>query len=70
MRGLYGWGLLTGFGLGCLYFLSTTLLQSPQNGVKTPRFEVVDNYKGCDVVRWEPSGYAEYKFFLDCRTKE
>jgi len=46
------------------------LIQPPQKGVKPPRFEVVDNYKGCDVVRWEPSGYAEYKFFLDCRKNQ
>jgi len=68
MRNIYTWGLVTGFGLGCLYFLVPILIQSPQEGVESPRFEVVDNYKGCDVVRWGPSGYAEYKFFLDCRS--
>ena len=29
-------------------------------------FEVVDTYKGCDVVRWDNS-FAEYKYFLDCK---
>ena len=29
-------------------------------------FEVVDSYKGCDVVRWENSSLAEYKYFLHC----
>jgi hypothetical protein len=29
-------------------------------------FEVVDTYKGCDVVRWHYSTLAEYKYFLDC----
>ena len=29
-------------------------------------FEVVDTYKRCDVVRWD-NGFAEYKYFLDCK---
>ena len=29
-------------------------------------FEVVDNYKGCDVVQWHYSMLADYKYFLDC----
>jgi hypothetical protein len=37
-----------------------------QKGVESPRFEVVDKYKGCDVVRWEQKGLAEYKYFLHC----
>jgi hypothetical protein len=28
-------------------------------------FEVVDTYKGCDVVRWG-NGFADYKYFLQC----
>ena len=29
-------------------------------------FEVVDEYKGCDVVRYAPHQVAEYKYFLYC----
>ena len=29
-------------------------------------FEVVDTYKGCDVVQWHYSMLAEYKYFLHC----
>jgi hypothetical protein len=29
-------------------------------------FEVVDTYRGCSVVRWTQSNFAEYKYFLDC----
>jgi len=32
-------------------------------------FEVVDQYKGCDVVRYAPHQVAEYKYFLDCENK-
>ena len=31
-----------------------------------PSFEVVDQYKGCDVVRYAPHQAAEYKYFLHC----
>jgi hypothetical protein len=29
-------------------------------------FEVVDTYKGCEVVRFAPHQVAEYKYFLYC----
>ena len=29
-------------------------------------FEVVDQYKECDVVRYTPHQAAEYKYFLYC----
>ena len=32
-------------------------------------FEVVDTYKGCDVVRYAPHQLAEYKYFLHCENK-
>lgn len=69
MKNYYGAGLLTGFALGILFSIAPIVLEElkpPQKGVETPRFKVVDTYEGCDVVRWEPSGYAEYKFFLYC----
>ena len=31
-----------------------------------PSFEVVDTYKGCEVVRYAPHQVAEYKYFLYC----
>jgi hypothetical protein len=29
-------------------------------------FEVVDTYRGCDVVRYSDGSMATYKYFLDC----
>jgi hypothetical protein len=29
-------------------------------------FEVVDTYRGCDVVRYTNDSMATYKYFLDC----
>jgi hypothetical protein len=31
------------------------------------KFEVVDTYKGCDVVEYSPTNAARYYYFLDCR---
>lgn len=30
------------------------------------KFAVVDTYKGCDVVRYNPDHSARYFYFLDC----
>jgi hypothetical protein len=35
-----------------------------------PSFEVVDEYKGCDVVRYAPSQVSEYKYFLYCENNK
>jgi hypothetical protein len=34
-----------------------------------PSFEVVDTYKGCDIVRYAPHQVAEYKYLLHCENK-
>ena len=31
------------------------------------KFEVVDTYRGCDVVEYNPINAARYYYFLDCR---
>ena len=31
-----------------------------------PHAEVVDTYKGCDVVRWNTNKMTEYNYFLYC----
>jgi len=31
-----------------------------------PSAEVVDTYKGCDIIRWSNSQMSEYKYFLHC----
>ena len=31
------------------------------------KFEVVDTYKGCDVVQYAPTNAARYTYFLDCK---
>jgi hypothetical protein len=38
--------------------------------IDQPSFEVVDTYKGCDVVRYAPHQVAEYKYFLYCENNK
>ena len=33
------------------------------------KFEVVDTYNGCNVVRYTPDYSAKYAYFLDCSSK-
>lgn len=42
---------------------SVTFSETPQ----TKRFEVVDEYEGCEVVQYYNQGRATYSYFLDCR---
>jgi len=34
--------------------------------ISEPSFEVVDTYKGCDIVRYAPNQAATYKYFMYC----
>lgn len=62
-------GVIVGMG-----FLSLFMVINPGEDVKEPvssksNFEVVDNYKGCEVVRYTPDNSARYTYFLDCKDK-
>jgi hypothetical protein len=61
-------GVIVGMGV-----LSLFMVINPREDVKPvepdQKFEVVDTYKGCDVVRWTNNQLAEYKYFLDCKDK-
>jgi hypothetical protein len=58
-------GVVVGMAL-----LSLFMVINPGEDVKPvepkSNVEVVDNYKGCDVVRWTNNQLAEYKYFLHC----
>ena len=65
----YTLGLVTGFCLGCLYFMVPTIIdgfRQPAEAKPKPDIEVVDTYNGCDIIRWTQSNFAEYKYFLHC----
>jgi hypothetical protein len=60
--------ILGGFLIGVAFTLLGFYMVKPQAlqpDAPKSNFEVVDTYKGCDVVRWG-NGFADYKYFLHC----
>jgi hypothetical protein len=64
--------ILLGFILGftsatVLTLINTAITVEPKEQELENRFQVVDKYGNCNVVKWNGNGnYREYKFFLDC----
>ena len=60
--------LVNGVIIGISFCSLIFYMIKPNTQPKTfkSNFEVVDTYKGCNVVRWG-NGFAEYKYFLDCK---
>ena len=56
-------------GLGVLAFIMNCAANwiEMQPTPEDKKFEVVDTYKGCDVVRYTPDNSARYDYFLDCK---
>ena len=56
------------YGLFLLFFIGLIVLgyitETP--APETPRFQVVDTYKECDVVQYNHPGDAKSHYFLDC----
>ena len=54
-------------GIGMLIIGALAMNDTP---IDQPSFEVVDTYKGCDIVRYAPHQVAEYKYFLYCENNK
>jgi hypothetical protein len=54
--------------LGFLAFLMNAAANWLESQPSAPdqKFEVVDIYRGCSVVRYSPTNAARYSYFLDC----
>jgi hypothetical protein len=50
-----------------LIFATTKQNQSVKVLESKTNFEMIDTYKGCDVVRYAPPNGANYHYFLDCQ---
>ena len=65
--------LLIGAIIGAFICILGFSMMRPTQPVEAPEpkgnFEVVDTYKGCDVVRYTDGSMATYKYFLDCSNK-
>ena len=52
--------------LTLIYMMGVALDTKSQPPKPQSDFEVVDHYKGCDLVRWSDHQLSEYKYFLMC----
>lgn len=60
-------GVVLGMSSLTLFYMVNIALDTKEHPI-TPKsnFEVVDQYKGCDFVRWSDRGLSEYKYVLYC----
>jgi hypothetical protein len=72
MNDYFGRGTMLGAVIGMtslstIYFLFYVILKpaTPEVSASKSNFEIVDSYKGCDVVRYDDKS-ATYKYFLHC----
>ena len=51
------------------FFLSMFYVFTREDEPQKPQsnFEVVDTYRGCEIVRYTNPNLANYQYFLDCR---
>ena len=63
--------IIYGATIGVLSLLLVFYMLKPNKPAEVTEsksnFEVIDNYKGCDVVRYSPPNAANYHYFLDCQ---
>ena len=52
--------------MGSIFLLFYTMKPN-QPTPPDQKFEVVDTYRGCSVVRYSPTNAARYTYFLDCK---
>ena len=52
--------------LTLFYMVSVALDVKPQPETPKSKFEVVDKYKNCDLLRWTDHQLADYKYILYC----
>ncbi len=61
-------GLVIGASFIALFYMVFGVLFDTKTQSITPKTnaEVVDTYRGCDIIRWTDHQLAEYKYFMDC----
>ena len=63
--------IIYGATIGILSLLLVFYMLKPNKSSKVleskSNFEVIDTYKGCDVVRYSPPNGANYHYFLNCQ---
>ena len=61
-----------GFSLGFFVFgLPAVFADANEDAIRDKtKFEVIDKYKNCDVVRYDRTNFATYVYFLHCSTPQ
>ena len=59
-------GVVLGMGVLSGIYVFISPVENAEALEPKGNFEVVDTYKGCDVVQWHYGMLAEYKYFLHC----
>jgi hypothetical protein len=60
--------VLLGIVIGIAFITAFSVFtQEDEPEAPKSNFEVVDTYKGCDVVRYTPTNASRYSYFLDCK---
>ena len=62
-------GVSVFLGASAVFIIIMLVLAQVTSGdkpINSASFEVIDTYKGCDIVRYAPHQVAEYKYFLYC----
>lgn len=61
-------GAVLGMSFLTLFYMVNVALDTKESQPETPKtkFEVVDKYKNCDLLRWTDHQLAEYKYVLYC----
>ena len=66
---LHGFGVFAGASVVFIIIILTLSYFASGDKSLESSFDVVDTYRGCDVVRYAPHQAAEYKYFLHCENK-
>jgi hypothetical protein len=59
-------GMALSIAITAFAFVIIAMVVGDGEQFSQPSFEVIDTYKGCDIVRYAPHQAAEYKYFLYC----
>jgi hypothetical protein len=55
-----------GIVVGCILIWGILYMEQKEQTTLPQKFEIVDTYKNCEVVRYTPPSSARYHYFLDC----
>jgi hypothetical protein len=59
-------GAVCGMSFLTLFYMINVALDTKEPLKPQTNFQVVDHYKGCDLLQWSSSQLAEYKYILYC----